>query len=400
MALKTSPNKLIISITACWFLAQMGYYAQYQLLGPLMTHFDLNEVDVTLMMSQEVTIFALTYLLMAGPISRISRTKVALFGAALLIFANVCSGLATNFELLRGMRLLAGVASAMLSACGTASGASSANPQRVFALVWVAWGALSAIQPVWMPYFTVPYGASGGYYAMAAMALLLAPLSIWLAPPSNLEKQNKNSTDLKSLPLILRIAERLGVRGAPHARLALITMLGLFIYEIGQGAIMVFLEQFGLNTGLEEIQIGQVLGAGNLAGLLGGAFAAWLGMRCGYLWPIVVGIIANVVFACLLALADKPISYAASNFLWAVSYNFLVPYMLGVLSELDRHGRWAVAADAAWWFGAAPGAIIGGAAVAYGGYVMLSTVPIGTGLICMIILLSTLKKISQFNTSH
>ena len=28
--------KLLIALTGCWFLAQMGYYAQAQLFGPVM----------------------------------------------------------------------------------------------------------------------------------------------------------------------------------------------------------------------------------------------------------------------------------------------------------------------------------------------------------------------------
>ncbi|MBT4519000.1 MAG: MFS transporter [Halieaceae bacterium] len=389
-----NPNldyKQIISITACWFLAQIGYYAQYQLLGPLMKQFGLTELEITVMMSQEITVFAVTYFLLAGPMSRISRVKVALVGILVLFLANAVSGFTESFEVLRGARLFAGLAGGMLSAAGTASAASSANPQRMFAIVTVCWGVLSAVQPIWMPYFTVPFGASGGYYLMAALALLLSPFCRWLVPPKPSELAPQ-SVDLESLSLLDRITERLGVRGAPHARFALIAMLGLFLYEVGQGAVMVFLEQFGLNTGMEAYRVGQVIGFGNIAALSGGAVAAWMGIRYGYLWPIVLGIAANGLFAGVLALVDEPISFAMSNFFWTASYNFLVPYMLGVMSEMDEKGRWAVAADAAWWFGSAPGAAVGGAAVAVGGYAMLSLVPIGTGLVCIVLMLITIRK--------
>jgi predicted MFS family arabinose efflux permease len=69
-----------------------------------------------------------------------------------------------------------------------------------------------------------------------------------------------------------------------------------------------------------------------------------------------------------------------------------VPYMLGVLAQMDDRGRWAVAADAVWWLGAAPGAAVGGMLVETGGYTALATLaPVG-GFVCLVILVQTLRK--------
>ena len=74
------------------------------------------------------------------------------------------------------------------------------------------------------------------------------------------------------------------------------------------------------------------------------------------------------------------------------SHNFLVPYMLGVLAEMDDRGRWAVAADAVWWLGAAPGAAVGGILVETGGYPALAALaPVG-GFVSLIILVRTLRR--------
>ena len=73
--------RTLISCTACWFLAQMSYYAQTQMLGPLMKHYDLGEIDIGVMFTQELTVFALTALIVAGPLSRVSRVNAAAVGA-------------------------------------------------------------------------------------------------------------------------------------------------------------------------------------------------------------------------------------------------------------------------------------------------------------------------------
>jgi len=389
--------RTLVSCTACWFLAQMSYYGQAQMFGPLMSRYELGEIVVGIMFTQELTVFALTALIVAGPLSRISRVKAAAVGALLLIIVNLISAYTDSFEVVRVTRVLAGFGGGLLSAAGTASAASSQNPQRIFAIIGVSWGLIAAVQLAVLPYLTVPYGASGGYYGMAAASALFLPLLVWLNPPRHHEKMQDSMAVEQELSLWERLTERLGVRDAPNARFAIIIMVGLFIFEIGQGATQVFLEQFGLRTGLEEIRIGQILGITAFLGLSGGALAAWMGNRFGNLRPIVIGLSFNAVFASTLALGTIPILFGLSYLGWNMAYYFLVPYMLGVLAQMDDRGRWAVSADAVWWLGAAPGAAVGGILVEKGGYTTLAFLAPVTGIICLLILVRT---ISRFNATR
>lgn len=387
----------LVSCTASWFLAQMSYYAQAQMLGPIMSRYDLGEIAVGVMFTQELTVYALAALFVAGPLSRVSRVKAAALGALLLITANLVSANTDSFEVLRVMRLLAGFSGGLIGAAGTASAASSLNPQRIFAIVGVCWGLIAAIQVMVVPYFTVPFGAEGAYYAMAGAVVLFLPLTLWLNPPREHEITHVSEISEQELSLFERLTERLGVRDAPNARYAILAMVALFIFEIGQGATQVFLEQFGLRTGLEQYRIGQILGTAAFMGLSGGLFAAWLGVRFGNLRPIVVGIIFNAVFASTLALGTSSFLFGANYLGWNMAYYFLVPYMLGTLAEMDDRGRWAVAADAVWWLGAAPGAAVGGILVETGGYTALACLAPVTGFACLVILVRT---IHSFNASQ
>ena len=384
--------RTLVSSTACWFLAQMSYYGQAQMLGPLMSRYERGEIDVGILFTQELTVFALTALFVAGPLSRISRVKAAAVGALLLITVNLISAYTDSFEVVRVTRVLAGFAGGLIGAAGTASAASSQNPQRIFAIIGVSWGLIAAIQLAVLPYLTVPYGSEGGYYGMAAATALFLPVLVWLNPPRPHEKMQESMAFEQKLSLWERLTERLGVRDAPNARFAIMIMVALFTYEIAQGATQVFLEQFGLRTGLEEVRIGQILGVTAFLGLSGGALAAWLGNRFGNLRPIVVGIGFNVVFASTLALGTIPILFAVSYLGWNMAYYFLVPYMLGVLAQMDDRGRWAVSADAVWWLGAAPGAAVGGILVEKGGYTTLAILAPVTGIVCVIILVRTIRR--------
>ena len=387
------PIRLLVAITACWYLAQMGYYGQAQLFGPVMERYGRDEAGVGLAMSQEVMVYALTALIMAGPVTRLRRSSIALCGGAILLTSNLVAAYTDHFEVFRIARLTAGFGAGMIGAAGTAAAASSANPQRVFAIISVTWGLSASAGAILFPYFTVPFGATGGYIMMALAVLLLIPLCLWLpAPPKNAQADTLSASDLASLSLLQRAAEKLGVRGAPYKEFAIFALVALFIYEIGQGAIQVFLEQFGLRAGLDEFQIGRVLGIASFVGLIGGVAAAWLADRYGNLRPALIGIATNVVVAAALALGESAIAFALLYFAWNACFYFVVPYVLGIMSEMDPKGRWAVATDAIWWLGAAPGPAIGGYIVANAGYEGLAALPILVGVISIIIFRVTLGR--------
>jgi MFS family permease len=70
----------------------------------------------------------------------------------------------------------------------------------------------------------------------------------------------------------------------------------------------------------------------------------------------------------------------------------MLPYMMGILAEMDDRGRWAVAVDALWWLGAAPGAAVAGLVFQAGGYSGLFAVPLIAGLACIVVLTQVLRK--------
>ncbi len=387
------PLGLLAVITSCWLLAQMGYYAQAQLFGPVMDRYGLDEAAVGLMMSNEVMAYALTALFLAGPVSRFPRARIALTGAAIVFLSNIVAGYTDNFEVLRFARLAAGFGGGMIGAAGTAAAASSLNPQRMFAVVSVCWGLVAVAPPILIPYATVPFGAMGGYWGLAAAVLVISPLFYWLPdPPRDHQAEVDLQAKMAGLTPMERFAERLGVRGAPHKSFAIIAMIALFIFEIGQGAIQVFLEQFGLRAGLHEIRIGEILGIAAFVGLIGGVVAAWLADRFGNLRPALVGIALNAVTAASMAIWLSPVAFGVLYFGWNASFYFVVPYILGIMSDMDKKGRWAVATEAVWWLGAAPGPAVGGYVVKEAGYPGLAALTVGVGLAAMLIFWITLSR--------
>jgi predicted MFS family arabinose efflux permease len=296
---------LYLAVTASWTVSQLSYYAQQQMLSPIMSQFGRGEEDVGWMYGAETATYAITILVAAVPLARYSRAGLALFGGVVLVAANLASGLIAsgadnNFELLQLSRVVAGAAAGLLGGAGTAAAASSLDPRRIYAIVMFTSGLALAIEPSLIPLAITPSDASGGFFALAGATAIMMPLLAWLLPPRLEEKQEKSTlwADLVS---------------APNRVFALLAMVALFIYEAGQSAVFMFIAEIGDRSGLNEQAVGAALTGTALAGLVGALFAAWLGGRFGVRWPIVIGIGGNVLAAVGLALVANAISFWILN---------------------------------------------------------------------------------------
>ena len=364
--------RLVVGASSAWVVAYLSYYAQTLMMGSLMETFEQGEAAVGLLSSLENGAFFITMMVAAGPVARLSRARMAIFGGFLLVAANVLSAYAPEWEHLMVLRVIAGVGGGLVSACGTAALASSLDPDRGFAIVTVTAGLLYTAEPLLIPYAIAPYGVQGGYLLLALLSLVFIPFFVWLLPPRRVEGE-----DTPLLTLLL---------GAPNRALAIIAMVALFSFEIGQASVYQFVAILGQLADLDEIAVGQALSVTALLGLSGGAFAALLGTRFGRKWPIIIGLFLNASAAAGLALQSDPIAYWLLNLLWGLAYSFVVPYLMGALSALDDRGRWVVAADGAWNGGTAIGPVLAGVTVQAAGYPPLAILAMSFGLICIVLM--------------
>ncbi len=367
--------RLLAAVTATWTVSLLSYYAQVQLLGPLMRQFEQGEEAVGWLFSFETTALALTMLAAAGPLARGSRSRAAFLGGSVVVAANLVSAFAGSFEVLAVARVLAGSAAGLIGASGVAAAAGTRDPDRIFATVTFTWGLLAAAPPTLLPYVTVPYGATGGFLALAGISLVLIPLFGWLLPA-------------RAAP-----GDKPSLLAAPNRGLALAAMLALFVYEVGQGGVYTFIEQIGLRAPMDEYAIGRTLTVTGLAGLSGAALAAWLGNRYGRRWPIAIGIALNIVAAVWLTVRHDPVSFVAMNLLWNAAYYFVVPYLMGAMAALDDLGRWVVAMDAVWTLGDGVGPGVAGSMVGRGGLEALFSLPLVTGLVCVVVMQIVIRRI-------
>ena len=76
-----------------------------------------------------------------------------------------------------------------------------------------------------------------------------------------------------------------------------------------------------------------------------------------------------------------------------------MPYLMGVMADLDDRGRWVVAVDAIWWLGTAAAGPVGGMIVERSGYELLAVFPVVTGVLCIAVFMKLLARFGE-NQEH
>jgi len=376
--------KLSLAAGMCWALAMLGLYAQPQLLESIMADHGALEGAVGRMFSFENGAFFITLLLASGPIASMSRARTALCGILVLVVGNIASAYAGSFDALLMARTITGIGAGLVSAAGTAAAASSRQPERVFAIITVLHNIILAAQYKIIPYVMTETDPTGCYLMMAAVGVASLPLCRWLLAP------RKTAVDDGSLVTLLL--------SAPNRMFAVVVMVGMFTFEVGQSGLFTFLDQIGIQAALDADQRGTILSVTSFMGLAGGVLAAWLGTRFGRVWPVTIGLVLNIVAVAGLAVCDSGFAFSALNLLWGVGYNFLLPYLMGALATLDDRGRWAVAGDSLWNGGAVPGPWVAAVLVQEAGILSLAVLSLVTGGICLVLVTGALRRFESRQT--
>lgn len=343
-----------LAVAAAYNVGLWGLYLQPQLLSPLMEKLQASETDIGVLYGVENFAYFLALLLTAIPVTKYSRTKMAIAGTVIALVGSVASAFTDNFSMLLFYRCVVSVGGGIASGAATASGAGSKDPVKTFAIAGMVYLFIFSLGRKLVPIGLEHFGVSGIFLGVAIFCAATIPLYFFLNPPIKALSAKVNLWTL--------------VRNAPYRLYAILAMSGLFIYELGQNAVFTYMDKLGEKTGLTGDDRGSIYLLSFTLELLGGGLAAWLGSRYGKFKPLFFGLGLNITSAAMFAVVEDPVYYIYLLFLWNFSYAFSMPYITGTLSALDKEGRWAVAGDAFWNFSSTPGPIFATLIITHFGY--------------------------------
>lgn len=150
--------------------------------------------------------------------------------------------------------------------------------------------------------------------------------------------------------------------GAGRLTVALtaLALLALFLFQAANMGLFAFIIPLGEHYALTLSFISRTVGWTTWIGTLGAACVIALGTRMGRARPLLLAMIVTVIGIAGLFRSDAPAIFFAANAFTAITWSFVVPYLFGIVSALDRSGRLATLAGFVSGLGLASGPLFAG----------------------------------------
>ena len=333
-------------------------------IGALMVQTGRSESWAGWIATAEIAALALASLASSGSAARPGRRWVGTIGIAAAIAANI-----TSVFVIPGSaafvvaRVVSGAGFGACVAVGNATAAGSLNPTRAFACVWFLMALWQPVMFAATPRVIAALGLNGSYELMACAGLLFLPLVAWTPDPH-----------LATAPA--SAVERSG--RSPYVTLILIAFAAFWLRE---ALVYAMSERLAAARNLDGQDLGTILGAASILGLLGPVLAARL--KTGMPSPALLCLGLSVAFATsvVMALGSSAWIFSAAALMAPAVGFFGASLLSGLAGSLDSSGRLAALGAGTGLLSEAVGPIAGGSLIAAGGTSALATAVIAIGVV-------------------
>ncbi|MBB3231836.1 MFS transporter [Halomonas stenophila] len=305
------------------------------MVGALADFLHFDEQQVGWLASADLGGMFLASLATAALVSRLNRRHLALFGILVAIAGNLLSTQYHDFGPLVAARLLAGFGGGICYSTGIACLAITHRTGRNFSIMMFGLVAINAIELYTIPYLTGAWGIDGIFLAFCvAFALCLAVLPC-LYPHTPGDAEGATGADqAESAPRLPRL-------------LPLCCLLAVACFYITIGSFWAFIERAGVDAGLGDAFIANVLTLGNVFTLAGCVAAVWLSHRAGQSRVLMAALVGMAGVLLLLAVEISATTFVIGTFGFCIAWLFTDIFQLGTLSHIDASGRYAALVPAA-----------------------------------------------------
>ncbi len=293
----------------------------------LMTGLHFSAKDAGLVASANVYGAALGALAAVFVVRRVPWRKAAVAILILLIVMDGGSALVHSAPVLAAMRFVHGLMGGLLVGLSYGVISRTKVPEKVFGVLLVVQFGLGGLGLMYLPRLVPLYGYEVLFAALAAfsaVALLMVPfLAPYVRPAVDpLAKTGK----LAIWPLIL-------------------TFLAMFTFQAANMGLAAFIIGLGRDAGLRLEPMTDALGWANWIGTAGSVLVVVMGIRFGRLVPMLIGLVLTLGGTWAFHLIyDKSMGlqvYFWANILTAITWCFVIPYLLGMCAAFDPQGRMA-----------------------------------------------------------
>lgn len=306
-------------------------------------------------------------------VKHIAWRPAAIAALLALIAIDVCSTLIRSVDVLTAVRFLHGLIGGGLVGVAFGVVSRTRSPDRVFGMLLAVQFGLGGLGVMMLPPLAPLYGTQALFYALAAFStvtLLMVPFL-----------DDYKLQDHAAVPGVGEAEAK--IRWAP----LLATLLAVFLFQAGNMALGAYIIGLGRGFGLETGFISTALGWATWIGILGCLFVIVLGVRYGRTRLMAAAMAMTLVGTLAFHFSAHPIVFVAANIGTAITWSFVISYLLGMSAAFDRAGRTAAMAGFASKMGLATGPFLGGMLIdghVYGPLINTAALVLGLSALAML----------------
>ena len=134
-----------------------------------------------------------------------------------------------------------------------------------------------------------------------------------------------------------------------------LALLAVFLFQAGNMALAAYMIELGKGYGLSTDYVSAILGVAAWIGAIGSLLVVAMGTRFGRFFPLALALVLTVLGNAAFHFSASALIFGAANVGTAVTWAFIIPYLLGMCAAFDTTGQAAAMGGFASHMGLATG---------------------------------------------
>lgn len=239
------------------------------------------------------------------------------------------------------VRALHGITGGLLVGIGFAVISRTLNPDKTFGyLLLIQWG-LGGLGLMYLPGLVPEFGTTALFMSLISFTLISLLMLPWLPdyPIAKIDPKAELPAPVRRKPLIFNL-------------------LAIFLFQAANMGLFAYVIGLGKAEGLTMEFMSPALASASWVALLGSFLVIIIGTRFGRTQPLIFAILLTAICSWVLIYSEYKMVYLLANILIGVTWAFVLPYLFGICSELDKAGQLAALGGFASKMGLASGPMV------------------------------------------
>ncbi len=258
-----------------------------------------------------------------------------------LIIIDLCCVYIETPTIMILIRAVHGLIGGLLVGIGFSIISRTTEPDKTFGYLLLIQFGLGGLGIMLIPGLVPVYGIGILFLSLVSFTVVTLVMLPFLGdyPIVNTVEEGTETPAIKKGPLALNLFAIFLFQAAN---------MGLFAYMIGLGEV----------EGLSLEFMSRSLGLASWVALIGTIVVIYLGTKYGRTKPLLIGILTTAACSWALHYSESGQVFMIANFIIGITWAYVLPYVFGICSELDKAGQMAALGGFASKMGLASGPMI------------------------------------------